>query len=353
MMSQPWGIDGYAKPEAARTSSGRATPSPTQSGVYNSSAIRPALPSFWREGDDQVTSVRDDEPFEQRAVLPRQPLQPKRKLWQVALQLRGDELSRLWRRNAAHLAGRVFVWSDYTNQWVQLDGSSEFAHVQFAEPLPIASPRPALPIPKPTQRLGALARVQEIVDLTSLARPYLGNFPSRWAFGLAASLVTLVGLAALLPQRKTPNATNATQVVMPSPPHENARPTTSKPEPIPVGNLPLISGTQRSKLADTSMAARSQTADNPHHDSGSAVAAFNANAARQVLTRAARQAHHCASGDLSGSVLVTYEPSGAVGNVRINALAGDLSRSECIVNAFRTARIAPFAGSQLVVKKSF
>jgi hypothetical protein len=197
--------------------------------------------------------------------------------------------------------------------------------------------------------------MQDIVDLTSLARPYLGHFPIRWAIGLAASLVTLVGLAALLP-RKTASVEHSTPKHVATQPEsrEAGVPSVPKPEPIPVSTLPLISGARESKVALNSTAETAHPAIvNTRRDSGSAAGAFNASAARQVLVRAASQAHHCASGELSGSVLVTYEPSGAVGDVRVNALAGDLSRSECIVNAFRSARIAPFTGPRLVVRKSF
>jgi hypothetical protein len=350
MMSQQWGTNGFVNADVVRVPSGSANPSPGQSGVYDSTA-RPLLPSFWREETEERIA---DQPVRARAILPTQPLQPKRKLWQVALQLRGDELSRLWRRNSAHLAGRVFVWSDYSNQWVQLHNSPEFAQVHFAEPLPIAPAEPANLVADGTHKSGALVRMQNIVDVTSLARPYFGHFPSRWAFGLAASLVTLVGVAALLPARKTTSAQNrASQgVVVQAASHESESRSPSKPEPIPVNALPLVGGTRESNVSTRAVNDAHASASS-RGNSNSVVGAFNPAAARQVLSRAAWQAHHCTSGELSGSVLVTYEPTGAPSDVRVNALAGDLSRSECIVNAFRSARIAPFAGQRLVVKKSF
>jgi hypothetical protein len=350
-MSRQWGTRGVVHADFGRAPTVSASPSPGQSGVYDSIAGRQVLPSFWHEEDEEQSA---DQPVVARAVLPKQPVQPKRNLWQVALQLRGDELSRLWRRNSVHLAGRVFVWSDYSHQWVQLHNSPEFAQVHFADPLPIAQTEPASMVANGTQKSGASARTQNIVDVTSQARPYLGYFPSRWAFGLAASLVTLVGVAALLPARKTtsPQSPASPGVVMQATLHEPESRAPSKPEPIPVSSLPLVGGTRESTAVARAVNEVHASAG-ARGDSNSVLGAFNPVAARKVLSRAAWQARHCASGELSGSVLVTYEPTGAPSDVRINALAGDLSRSGCIVNAFRGARIAPFAGKRLVVKKSF
>src|SRR5512142_1568949 len=134
-MSHRLGFNGYVAP--ASTSS--AIPSPGQSGVYNnyySHRLAQPLPSFWRESDEeQVTRHRAVQPdARHETILPTQPLHARQSpLWQVALQLRGDELSRLWRRNANHLAGRIFVWSDYSGQWIQPEGLPELG------PDPIAS----------------------------------------------------------------------------------------------------------------------------------------------------------------------------------------------------------------------
>lgn len=361
-MSHRLGFNGYATADAAPVSTSSVIPSPGESGVYDnySNRVAQTLPRRWREDDDEErTSVHSPHPERRHGtLLPPQPLQSRRApLWQVALQLRGDELSRLWRRNANHLAGRIFVWSEHSSQWIQLHSSTDALPGLDAQIfLPPQTSDSALG----TARSRSLSRPAsgEPVDLTRDARPQLLRLPLRmtrgWAVGLAASLFTVVAVAALLPGK--PPVINTV-----APPPVTVQPRTSEPKVnvpsatdiVAVESLPLVSTPPR-RAEQLQLAGSGATSNSVANAPGSvATTAFKPAVARQALSRAASHAGHCSSGEFSGSVQVTYHPSGAVSDVALSALAGEVSGSACIVNSFRAARIAPFQGNPVTVRKSF
>jgi hypothetical protein len=81
--------------------------------------------------------------------------------------------------------------------------------------------------------------------------------------------------------------------------------------------------------------------------------AFNPGQARRVLGSAASRAQSCAEGPVSGSVQVTFAPSGFVQNAVLSSIAGENVRSACVLRAFQEARVSPFSGAPIAVKKSF
>lgn len=372
MMNHQRGINGYGTTENARPAARRMTTSAGQSGVYDkvASQTAPALPSFWREDvdgqDAEVVSPQPNGPTTLSTLV--QVQQPKRELWQVALLLRGEELTRLWRRNASHLAGRVFVWSEHASDWVQLHASQE--------PTPMYQQRPLLagsswqdPAALGERALGAYAspyagsRAVEPVDLSEQARPLSGLFGRRWVVGLAVSLA-LVALAVGLSRKTQRVDVPLQEAAAQQEPREASPQGASKPDIVPVSALPLVVRSYANREVQKQGAvtpakiwlASAPTPVTPAVPAIAAIAAigaFDPTLARQALSRAAWQAGHCASADISGTVVVTYDPSGAVRDVSLSSLVGDPSRTQCIVGAFRSAKIAPFRGGRVTVKKSF
>jgi hypothetical protein len=86
---------------------------------------------------------------------------------------------------------------------------------------------------------------------------------------------------------------------------------------------------------------------------GASEGVFNPAQARRVLSSAASRAQSCADGPVSGSVMVTFAPSGFVQGASLNGLTGENVRSGCVLRAFQEARVSPFSGDPVSVKKSF
>jgi hypothetical protein len=80
---------------------------------------------------------------------------------------------------------------------------------------------------------------------------------------------------------------------------------------------------------------------------------FDTGQARRVLANAAVRAQGCADGALSGSVLVTFAPTGLVQSASLASVAGEGVRQGCVLRAFQEARVSPFSGAAVSVKKSF
>lgn len=81
---------------------------------------------------------------------------------------------------------------------------------------------------------------------------------------------------------------------------------------------------------------------------------FDVASARQALAWAASQVSKCATGEASGTLTVTFAPSGAVTHASISGLkGGDGISKSCIVRAFKSVHVPAFSGGDKVVKKSF
>lgn len=81
---------------------------------------------------------------------------------------------------------------------------------------------------------------------------------------------------------------------------------------------------------------------------------FNTSTARRVLTSSASRAGRCASeGPASGSVIVTFAPTGFVQKASMSGLSGKGVNVGCVLRAFQEARVSPFSGSAVTVRKGF
>jgi hypothetical protein len=379
-------------PVLDRNDSGtKVDPVSGESGIYRSYGDMgpiPPAPVAW--DDDEITSVRHQMPRDAtpRAALPAQPRQFERSALQVGILLRGDELDRLWQKNAGALAERLFVWSEHTASWVLLRTLRQASAAAVQAPIERMTQRsvgrheadtqfanPAAP----AGRQGSEERA-ELVDLTSQAR-LLGTFFTRGHMpGLVALIFGIVAALALLPQRRvadgaqsltpspavfppllpvvlpTPSGggvprTKRAQVADPLGSREAALEgfdTSAMPDIVPAEELPLVGSDGGPTL--------------PSGNGSSAVPAvtrlfnlrqFDTHLARRAIDGAVFQARRCTHGEVSGSVLITFEPSGAATDVRFNSMSGDTSRAKCLMAAFQAARVGPFAGNPVVVKKSF
>ena len=85
------------------------------------------------------------------------------------------------------------------------------------------------------------------------------------------------------------------------------------------------------------------------HSGGS----FDAGQARRVLTSAASRARSCSDGPASGTVQVVFGPNGMVQGAQLISVTGEGVRQNCVLRAFQEARLSPFAGDAVTVRKSF
>ena len=80
---------------------------------------------------------------------------------------------------------------------------------------------------------------------------------------------------------------------------------------------------------------------------------FDVAFARRVLASAVARASRCADQDTQGVALVTFAPTGFVSGVRLAGFRGQSDRRGCISRAFLEARLLPFQGDAVTVKRSF
>ncbi|HEY5956545.1 MAG TPA: hypothetical protein VIV60_08335, partial [Polyangiaceae bacterium] len=89
-------------------------------------------------------------------------------------------------------------------------------------------------------------------------------------------------------------------------------------------------------------------------ESKAASGGFDTGAARRVLGSAAARASRCAAdGPASGSVIITFAPSGFVQNASMSGLSGKGVNAGCVLRAFQEARVSPFSGAAVTVRKGF
>ncbi len=384
---------------------------PSQSGVYSGFVQREevATPNTLDDDDDQVTSVQllKSREFARQLMVPPQPArQAKRPVWQVAMTLHGDELTRLWTQNAEAMSGRIFIWSEYTRAWVSLQTLPEFRSVGTRTGVPTirqqglrSYPATRAPIsdsiaPVTSHRLTTFAQP---VDLTNDARWLTSSLSRPQARWVVASIMLalgalVIGLPRMLAGSDKPATNSETAAINESQsssdlqpasnadvkpalkvPQAQARQRTSRgllaqadsaeiPEIVPVESLPLISASEpsgpRNYGAARDTKPQAATTNGSGHTSKvsrvvTGVRPFDPNLARQALAGAVWQTRRCASGEMSGTVLVTFDPAGSVKDMSVNTLAGDVSQTGCLISAMRTAKVAPFSGGPVVVRKSF
>ena len=271
--------------------------------------------------------------------------------WQVALSVKSADLTRLWIESNVLTPETTFVWSQHQQSWVSILTVPEIclAIEQTRTELVERRNRRALTVAlrAQTAKLSAiLARYSwrdlgaRIGDLKARVRAPLMplNFGrGRW---FVTALFCLAAIAILLPRStgSNPEVLAETQIFGPAQRATQPDRAESKgldPNIIAVESLPLVGNAE------------------PKSPRAYGLGPFDLNRARRVLDRAAQQTNRCTRSEVSGTVLVGFDPSGSVKDVTIGALNGDVTRPDCILGVFRTARIAPFSGPRMVVKKSF
>ena len=81
---------------------------------------------------------------------------------------------------------------------------------------------------------------------------------------------------------------------------------------------------------------------------------FDPSAAGRAIDSAAARASECADGEVYGSVLVTFLPSGYVQDAKVVLFTGDAAQRTCMASRFRGVRIAPFSGgTPVMARKTF
>lgn len=128
-------------------------------------------------------------------------------------------------------------------------------------------------------------------------------------------------------------------------------------------DLPVLGSTTAQAEAETTGARTARATSNaraekvilkPSGTSSPATgSAFDKNAARMALNSAALRARQCVDGKASGSVVVTFAPSGLVQSAALASINGESVREACVLRAFRMAQITPYSGSPVTVRKSF
>ena len=368
---------------------------------------------FWDvDKEDDITSIRPSPRLRQTLIPPAPASPPRRPLWQVGIVLPSEELAELWVQQG-HLSDETtFVWSDHRHSWVPLKAVPELqsaiiqAQRQHAEhlsqamtllPLPPIGPGsgPALParMQNPMKRSRRVRtsseRLQDflikLLAWTGHARILVSRDFSwsqrrraivaisrhRGAQGLAVALVLAIVTGAAWPRslKETPGAATL-------PRKEYLESSTAQSESLPAGNrassspsldiisiesLPLVTEVSPKNSpvrhwrspSDFVKPMQMTLASDKKLVSNGDYLPFDATAARQALDYVASRTRHCTNSDVSGSVLVTFQPSGSVQDVSLTSIAGDVRSTSCILGLFRTARVTPFSGGPVTVKKSF
>lgn len=286
---------------------------------------------------------------------------PQSSYFHVAMALRGEELTRLWRSESSDLAGRLFVWSEHEQTWIVMH-----------EPAPSAA--------KVAAEVHLSATHEDKVTHRGLEHSRWFTRPHVWfmgGLGAASLLISLVTLHRHVDSvRSIPDSSikgnTAAIINNESGSRSEERSRDSKhvsgwtTDVIPVTALPLVEPageiTRLSALplvGELGVAAQQghATAHDPDRSAIVEVArakSFDAQRARQVLDGASSRLARCAgSSELSGAALVTFEPSGVVADVNIQSATGDVSKISCVTSAFRAVHVPAFSGSRVTVKKSF
>ncbi len=364
--------------------------------------------------DDDITSVHRLRPSRQAMLPTAPPLLQARPLWQVGLVLESDELARMWVQQGQMNDETTFVWSKYRQTWVPLKSVPELQNaivraqsgpIEHSSRVSVVRPAAswfAVELPRFRNESGYLARarnwaewvrgaVARHLDCGDHAKVVVSRHatwqqrkqaiaaickhPStQW---LTLGLVAVLGLATLLPRSLT--GENRTSLV--SHPASGSTPARVKADligsaagetanalanlaPIAIGSLPLVTepnGRPRAMYAPKATlwtarkAARSVAASNSNNTSPSSAARapFNVSEARKTLDYAASRIRQCTSGEASGSVIVTFQPSGTVQDLSLSSMAGEVTQTRCILGMFRAARVTPFVGGPVAVRKSF
>ena len=357
MLGERFRNNEHIVPRESQRRVSEVVPATHESGIYGYPTPRnetwPA--DYWdTEDDDQVTMVHHSEfptGFGQPVLRPA-PQDPARPVtWQVGLFMESDALARLWIGNKGLTPDNAFVWSQHQQSWVSLLTVPEICASIKQARTELAGRRNTrelnAAIRRQTAKLSAILAhyswsdfVARVSDLRARVRSLF--FPVNFRRGrwVAAALLCLIVVAILLPRNMGSNQVTLAETQIVGRAQHEAKPDRTEAtalesqDIIPVESLPLVPNSAKNQRR---YGARP----------------FDANLARFALDRAARQTSRCTRSEVSGTVLVGFEPSGSVNDVTLGTLNGDVTKADCILGVFRATRVAPFSGSRVVVKKSF
>jgi hypothetical protein len=80
---------------------------------------------------------------------------------------------------------------------------------------------------------------------------------------------------------------------------------------------------------------------------------FDKDGARTALKFAIARVRNCSNSGVSGSALITFATSGTVQRVQLSQLVGDDVDPSCVTRALSGARVPPYTGSAVTVRKAF
>ena len=399
--------------ESVRSPSGFAQPRP-QSGVRGGwrQLVDWEQPEAWDTEEDDVTTVHWLHRSRPTMLPTPPPLLQARPLWQVGLVLQSDELAQMWLQQGHMNDETTFVWSKYRQTWVPLKAvpelqnaivraqSEKIEHSSQASLVAPAASGFAVELPRFQNESGYLARVRGWAErlrdavahnldwadhakvLVSLRANWLQRKQAIAALGkyrsaqwLTLGLIGGVALASLLPQsvtnedraaaanQRASGSTLALAAMDPIGDKGKAAESRVDLAPITIDSLPLVTEpspkpratyASRASLWTARKAAHSAAASsNNSSPSPTARLPFNVTDARKALEYAASRIRQCTSGEASGSVIVTFQPSGTVQDVSLSSMAGEVTQTSCVLGMFRAARVTPFSGGPVAVKKSF
>jgi hypothetical protein len=187
------------------------------------------------------------------------------------------------------------------------------------------------------RRIGAPG--QPAVQLAQAAGPPTGASPSTQPPVTATAVPTKAAATSTPNQKKT--AAGA--------------PSARSGDVYSVDDLPVLDGekAERSTSKDEAQRVGQRAMRRSASEKSQTTNGFDKTAARRALTSAAQRARLCVNGKASGSVIVTFLPSGLVRSAKLSSIAGEMVREACVLRAFRTAQIAPYTGGPITVRKRF
>lgn len=312
-----------------------------QSGIYRHGRADPFRQAQRADDDDQITSVYHAKPITPQPEVQTRLEQAPGSLWQIGMLLNGPELSQLWLQNAATLNGRAYVWSEHAQTWVTLQ------------------PPPRIEAARGTTTITHAERGASYapIDVTQQAQLLVpstrfGNF--CW---LGAAVLGLSAMA-LLPSRispaiSLPGATPPARSATSSSARLGASERPIQQQGVPAEALPLNPSTERAAQSIRPPPSHSTKLTAQLVSQENAPRPFDAGLARRALANARGNLEQCATGELSGTVYVTFEPSGHASKIRLGAISGDKSRLGCVASAFHGVKVVPFTGNSVIVKKRF
>jgi hypothetical protein len=171
---------------------------------------------------------------------------------------------------------------------------------------------------------------------SALAAPALRPIPER-IFTLNDLATCAADASTRAPDGQKPGSVNAYE----------------RPRSVAVADALAARATQGTRPPGAALA-KASTVKSKNPREAARQAEFDTDAARRALGGAVQKARVCAArGGAKGSMVVTFNQSGAVQSASLAGVAGTGVRKDCLVRVFAQARVPPFSGPPVTVRKSF